>query len=573
MTSPLNALRMLGQSMWYDNLSRELLKSGELKRLIEEDGVSGVTSNPTILEKAISNERIYDHALHLLVDTGGDVQEIYEELAAADLREAADLLCPIYESTDGMDGYVSLEVSPHLAYDTAGTVNQARRLFALVNRKNLMIKVPATVEGLQAVPELLAEGVNVNVTLIFSQQQYRDAVTAYIEGVDRWIQSGGDPGQVCSVASFFVSRVDTAIDEILREIVDPNIKPIARSLLGKAAIANAKIAYAAYTEVFHGPRFALFRDKGAKPQRIVWASTSTKDPEYTETYYVDALIGRETINTLPKVALEAYRRHGRPAERLQEGVEAARELFIRLEQLKIDLDELMDSLLENGVKLFTESFDQLLSGITKKRTRLIRGWGHRSASLGDLQKRVDETLARFDEQKVGESLWAGDVSLWTDDPALVSPIARRLGWLPVIETMAHETDRLRRFAQDIKNAGFKVAVLLGMGGSSLASEVFAACFGSQQDFLDLKVLDTTLPDEILRLEREIDLEHTLFVVSSKSGSTVETLSLYAYFREKMERLKGEKAGPISWPLPIQARALGDWRRKKDSGRRFSIPRL
>ncbi len=571
MTSPLKALTRLGQSVWYDNLSRELLKTGELKRMIEEDGVSGVTSNPTIFEKALSNERVYDHALHLFVDTGCDVQGLYEQLVAADVRDAADLLSPLYESSNGEDGYVSLEVSPHLAYDAVGTVDQARRLFALVDRRNLMIKVPATVEGLQAVPELLAEGINVNVTLIFSQEQYRDTVTAYIDGLDRWIQSGGYPGQVFSVASFFVSRVDTAIDEILREIVDPKIKPIARSLVGKAAIANAKIAYASYMEVFHGPRFALFRDKGAKPQRVLWASTSTKDPEYADTYYVDALIGPETINTLPRVALEAYRRHGRPAARLQEGLEAATELFSRLEELGIDLEDVMDSLLENGVRLFAESFDKLMSGITKKRTRLIRGWGHRSASLGDLQIRVDDTLARFDEQKVGESLWAGDASLWTTNPAVVGAIARRLGWLPVIETMVRETERLRSFAQDVRNAGFKVAVLLGMGGSSLAAEAFAGCFGSQPGFPELKVLDTTLPDEILRLERGIDLAHTLFVFSSKSGRTIETLSLYAYFRAKMEELKGEEAGSHFMAITDPGTSLGRLASEKRFRKTFLNP--
>jgi len=417
----------------------------------------------------------------------------------------------------------------------------------------------------------LAEGINVNVTLIFSQEQYRAAVTAYIEGVGRWIESGGDPGQVCSVASLFVSRVDTAIDEILREIVDPKTKPIARSLVGKAAIANAKIAYAAYTEVFHGPRFALFGERGARPQRVLWASTSTKDPEYADTYYVDALIGPETVNTLSRVALDAYQRHGRPASRLAEGVEAARELFARLEQLEIDLDDVMDALLENGVRLFAEAHDQLLNSITQKRTRLIRGWGHRSASLGDLQKRVDGTLARFDEQKVAESLWACDVSLWTDDPALVGPIARRLGWLPVIETMARETDRLRRFAQDIKDAGFKVAVLLGMGGSSLAAGVFAACFGSQPDLLELRVLDTTLPDEILAVEREIDLAHTLFVFSSKSGRTLETLCLYAYFRAKMEKLVGEEAGSHFMAITDPGTSLGRLAMEKGFRKTFLNP--
>jgi transaldolase len=303
MTHPFRALTALGQSVWYDNLSREFLRTGELKKTIEQDGVSGVTSNPTIFEKAISSDRVYDHAIHELVDTGRQPHEIYEELVAADVRDVADLLYPVYEDTDAADGYANLEVSPHLAYDTAGTVERALRLRALVDRKNLMIKVPATLEGLKAMSDLLAQGVNVNATLIFSQEQYADAVAAYLEGVERWIEAGGDPRQLAGAASFFVSRVDTAIDEILREIVDPKVKPAARSLLGKAGIANAKIAYETYQEVFNGPRFALFREKGVRPQRIVWASTSTKDPDYTDTYYVEALIGSETVTTLPKIKL------------------------------------------------------------------------------------------------------------------------------------------------------------------------------------------------------------------------------------------------------------------------------
>lgn len=571
MTHPLRALTALGQSIWYDNLSREFLRTGELQRTIDEDGISGVTSNPTIFEKAISTDRAYDHVIHELVDTGRQVPEIYEELVAADVREVADLLLPVYEASAGVDGYVNLEVSPHLAYDVQGTVERALHLRTLVDRRNLMIKVPATTEGLKAMSDLLAQGVNVNATLVFSQDQYHETVAAFLEGVERWIDSGGDPDLIASVASFFVSRVDTAVDEILREVVDPKVKPTARSLLGKAGIANAKIAYAAYQELFHGPRFALLRDKGVRPQRIVWASTSTKDPDYADIYYVEALIGPETVNTLPKITLDAYRRHGRPAARLKEGVEAAGDLLARLEQLGIDLGEIMDSLLHNGVAAFAQSYDQLMCDIEKKRTRLLRGWGHRSASLGEIQKRVDETLAQFDAQKVGESLWAGDVSLWSKDPEQAGRIARRLGWLSVVDTMIPETRRLARFVDELRADGFRVAVLLGMGGSSLTAEMFQACFGSHGDFLDLKVLDSTVPETIAALERELDLQHTLFVVSSKSGRTVEALSLYAYFRAKVEELKGDDAGSHFVAVTDPGTNLGKLAREKGFRKTFLNP--
>ncbi|MGO9570063.1 MAG: bifunctional transaldolase/phosoglucose isomerase [Desulfomonilaceae bacterium] len=542
MTNPLRAINALGQSVWYDNLSRDLLKSGELSKMIEEDGVSGVTSNPTIFEKAIGSERIYDNDLHFLVDTGADVPAIYESLVVQDIRDAADLLMPTHEKTAGADGYVSLEVSPALAYDTNGTMAEVRRLFALVNRKNLMIKVPATPEGLFAVKELIGSGININITLIFSLEQYRNVAEAYIEGMEKWVSEGGDPRKVASVASFFVSRVDTMIDERLQEFADPNLKTIAPTLLGKAGTANAKLAYSLYKELFHGDRFAELKARGARPQRVLWASTSTKNPNYPDTYYVDNLLGPETVNTMPPVTLQAYRDHGQAVPHLQEGLDEARDLYPQLETLGIYVEDIMDRLLENGVKSFADSFEMLMEGIRTKRTRLLRGWGHRSASLGELQKPVDDILFQFDKDKVAEGIWAGDVSLWSDDPEKLSIISQRLGWLQAVETMMGEKQRLRDFADEIRSAGFTCAVLLGMGGSSLASDVFISCFGQADGYLDLRALDSTVPAAILDLERSVDLEHTLFIVSSKSGGTIEVLSLYKYFRSLMERLWGDEAG-------------------------------
>ncbi|HMK35225.1 MAG TPA: bifunctional transaldolase/phosoglucose isomerase [Desulfomonilaceae bacterium] len=542
MTNPLRAIGALGQSVWYDNLGRELLRSGELKAMIEEDGITGVTSNPTIFEKAIGAERTYDNDLHYLVDTGLNVQGIYEGLVVEDIREAADLLNPVYEKTSAADGYVSLEVSPVLAYDRAGTIAEAKRLFECVDRKNLMIKVPATLQGLEAVEELIASGINVNVTLIFSLEQYRGAATAYIRGMERLIAEGGDPARIASVASFFVSRVDTMIDERLKDIADPTNRIAAPELMGKAAIANAKLAYAAYKEIFHGQRFADLKARGAKPQRVLWASTSTKNPDYPDTLYVDSLLGPETVNTMPAVTLVAYRDHGNPKPQLEDDLDEARSLFPKFQSLGIDITQIMDSLLEDGVKSFADSFDMLLEGIAKKRTRLLRGWGHRSASIGELQQSVDETLGRLDEEKLAESIWNGDVAVWTDDPQSRSGIGQRLGWLQAVETMRGECRRLQEFADEIRGAGFAHAVLLGMGGSSLATEVFARCFDRVDGYLDLRVLDTTVPQSILETEKTVDPERTLFIVASKSGGTIEVLSLYKYFRARLESILGETAG-------------------------------
>jgi len=542
MTNPLKAIGDLGQSIWVDHLSREFVASGKLKQMMQEDGVTGVTSNPTIFEKAIGGERLYDNDIHRLVDNGLDIEAIYENLTVTDIRAAADLLRPIYDGAGGSDGYVSLEVSPSLAYNASGTVVKVRRLFELVDRKNVMIKVPATPEGLNAVRELIGSGININVTLIFSLDQYQDAAEAYIQGIEQLISSGGDPREISSVASFFVSRVDTMVDEMLDEISDPAAASAARAVLGKTGISNAKIAYSLYKEIFYGARFLPLREKGARPQRVLWASTSAKNPNYPDTYYVDALIGPETVNTIPQNTIDAYRNHGKPAAKLEEGLEEAQAIFAQLAELGIDIGLVMDRLLENGVKLFADSFDKLLLEIAEKRTRLLRGWGHRSASLGNLQKNIDSTLAWCDKEKIADRLWAGDVSLWTNDPETRSAIGQRLGWLQAVEIMAGERERLREFADEIRSAGFEHCALLGMGGSSLAPEVFSSCFGSAEGYLDIKVFDTTIPASIIGLEKSLDPERTLFIVASKSGGTIEVMSLYKYFRVKMESLFGDTAG-------------------------------
>ncbi|AFM27091.1 bifunctional transaldolase/phosoglucose isomerase [Desulfomonile tiedjei] len=540
--NPLRDLVYLGQAVWYDNLSRELLRSGELRRMIEIDGVTGVTSNPSILEKALREERIYDNDVHNLVDTGLGIAQIYEELVIPDIQEAADTLLPVYEETRGRDGFVSLEVSPELAYDTEQTIAEAKRLFSRVDRKNLMIKVPATAEGLDAVIELIAEGINVNITLIFSLDQYRDTIDAYLRGLEKLAETGRDLGNVASVASFFVSRVDTVVDEQLKDRTDPSHRSVGLSMLGKAAIANAKLAYSIFKETFESELFEDLKAQGAQPQRIVWASTSTKNPDYPDTYYVDALIGPHTVNTIPPATLQAFRDHGRPSLSLDGGVEDARSLFRSLKSMGIHVPDLLDKLLQDGLRAFAGSYLKIMKDIETKRTRLLRGWGHRSASLGELQQDVDALFKQFDDKNVGESIWSTDTSVWTADPKVGSAIAQRLGWLHVINRMQEEQPKIKEFALEIKESGIESVVLLGMGGSSLVSEVFSSCFGVIDDYPVLKIIDTTVPGAILDMERSLDLKKTMFIVASKSGTTVEVMSLYKHFRKQMEAAVGDQAG-------------------------------
>ncbi len=531
-----NALRRiyeLGQSIWYDNLSREILKSGKLKQIIQEDGITGVTSNPSIFQKALSDERIYDNDLHNLVDSGCDSKQIYESLIIEDVRQAADLLASVYRETHGQDGFVSLEVAPSLAYERNPTIAEGKRLFEMVDRPNLMIKVPGTVEGCEAAKELLGAGINVNITLLFSIEQYKAAVEAYLKGMEELITAGGDPSKTASVTSFFVSRVDTLVDERIRESSDPILKTQAPGLLGKAAIANAVIAYDIFEKIFNGEEFRGLKAKGVRPQKIVLASTSTKNPDYPDTYYVDKLLWPGTINTIPVVTLEAYRDHGNPEIADDRDVEKAKSLLQILESHGLNIEQIMERLLEDGINQFASSFDDLIDGIEQKRTRLLRGWGHRSASLGALHSQVESVLESFNQDKLGESIWAGNTHIWTSNPN--HGINQRLGWLNSVDLMCGETNKLWDFSQEVLLDGIQDVALLGMGGSSLAAEVLSKCFGSAEGYPKMWILDTTVPTTIMEFQESVNLEHTLFIVASKSGGTIEVMSLFKYFKSEVEK--------------------------------------
>ena len=373
--NPLIELQQYGQSIWYDNIERRLLNNGELARLIDEDGVLGLTSNPSIFEKAISGSNDYDAEIGKLAAEGRDASQIYEVLTIQDIRQAADLLRAVYDRTGGLDGYASLEVSPHLAHDTENTVAEGRRLFAAVNRPNLMIKVPGTPAGIPAIEELIGSGINVNVTLLFARSAYEDAARAYIRGLERYAVQGGDVGQVASVASFFVSRIDSKVDGrvggLLGEAGDPQRQASLERLRGQIAIANSKLAYHRFLEIFDEPRSGALRAKGARIQRMLWASTSTKNPAYPDTMYVTELVGPDTVNTVPQVTLDAFRDHGLVrGNTVLEGLEEARERCDALAAASIDLDEVTSELLAEGVAAFATSYDRLLTVIAEKRAAL-----------------------------------------------------------------------------------------------------------------------------------------------------------------------------------------------------------
>ena len=565
--SPLRQLQRLGQSVWYDNIRRGLITSGELQQLIDR-GIVGVTSNPTIFQRAIAGSTDYEDALRKLALAGHSAQEIYEILAIEDIRAVADLLAPVYERTDGRDGYVSIEVSPDWAHDTQRTIEEAKRLRAAIGRQNVMIKVPATPAGIPAIEQLIADGVNVNVTLIFALGAYEQVVGAYIAGLERRMQAGQPLANVASVASIFVSRIDTAVDalleERLRRTTDPSEQAELQALLGKAAIANSKVIYRRFQQLFQSPRFRALMERGARVQRPLWASTSTKNPAYRDVMYVEELIGPDTVNTMPPVTIQAFDDHGVVRQTVTEGVDEAEAMLERLTRLGIDLDAVMQRLLDEGVKAFADSFHGLMDSIEAKRQAVLasrrRPW---IASLDTLQEAVDARLEMMVQNRVTARIWAKEASLWKEDPAHQGVIRRRLGWLHVTEEMRPHVAELQALAQEVWDEGFRHVMLLGMGGSSLCVEVFRQAYGAQPGAPTLWVLDTTHPDVIHKFEAAVDLPRTLFIVASKSGTTTEVAAFDAYFFERVRAVRGDEAGrqfiaitDPGTPLAMSAEARG-----------------
>ncbi|RMH08287.1 MAG: bifunctional transaldolase/phosoglucose isomerase [Nitrospirae bacterium] len=545
--NPLIQLREAGQSPWYDYIRRGLITSGDLQLMIEQDGLMGITSNPSIFEKAIAGSTDYDQAFEALASSVIGVKELYESLAIEDIRMAADLLRPVYERTQGKDGYVSLEVSPELAYDTKGTIEEATRLFQAADRPNVMIKVPGTSEGLPAIEQLLSQGININVTLLFSVEVYERVAHAYIRALEALAARGEAVDRVASVASFFVSRIDTLVDQMLerqlKDCSDPGKRETLQRLLGKAAIANAKMAYQAFQRIFGGQAFAALRAKGARVQRLLWASTGTKNPRYPDTYYVDNLIGPDTVNTMPAATFTAFRDHGVVRPTLTEGIEEAKAVLARLAECGVNLSEVTERLLHEGTRLFRDAFDQLMGAIQRKREHhLGPKLNQQRYAVGEMATSIQTTLQTLQEQRFVRRLWAKDPTLWHRDPKHQQIIRHALGWLTIIEQQIHHVSRLKSFADEVRAAGFCHVLLLGMGGSSLCPEVFRMTFGVIPGYPELHVLDSTVPAQIVSLERRMDLSRTLCVVASKSGSTIEPLMFHKYFFERLRAIHGDNTG-------------------------------
>lgn len=542
MSNSLIEVMKLGQSIWYDNIRRAMLVSGDLKMKIEQDDLRGVTSNPTIFEKAITGSTDYDEQMRSLINAGKSVKEIYEALVIDDIGRAADILKPVYDKTDGVDGYISLEVNPRLAYDTKGTIEEADRLFHTLGRKNVMIKIPAAQEGLPAIEEAIYRGINVNVTMIFSIENYEQVANAFIKGLERRAAEGKTVDHIASVASFFVSRVDTMIDADLEyrarhSAVDE--KAALENLCGKAAIANAKLAYLRFKEIFHGERFATLKAKGAQVQRPLWASTGTKNPKYSDVLYVDSLIGPDTVNTVPPATYTAFRDHGKVALTLEQGLNECGETISKLAELGIDLKEVTAKLQSDGLASFVGSFDTLVESIEAKRDALVSGIHQRlTASLGKYDDAVSTAIKEADKGDVIRRIWRKDASLWKEDPTHQKIIKNALGWLTVPDQMIGVEDDLIAFADRIRGVReFKHLMLCGMGGSSLCPEVLRQTFGHQEGYPELLVLDSTDPDAFCDIADQIDITKCLFIISSKSGTTTEPLVFYKYWYDQVTKRK------------------------------------
>jgi transaldolase/glucose-6-phosphate isomerase len=547
MANPLRTLQEYGQSVWLDFVSRDLLKSGELGRLIAEDGLRGVTSNPSIFEKAIGHGDDYDAQIIAAEKAGDrDAGALFEDLAIRDIQDGADALRPVYEQTQGRDGFISIEVSPYLAMQTHETIEEARRLWRSIGRPNLMVKVPATRPGLPAIRTLIGEGINVNITLLFSQKIYAEVADAFITGLEDLIAKGGDPHQVASVASFFVSRIDTLVDETIDARIaataDPAAKARLAALKGKVAIANAKLAYRLYQQLFSDERWQRLAQQGAQTQRLLWASTGTKNKAYSDVLYIEELIGADTVNTVPPATMDAFRDHGRPRASLEEDTAGAEAVMAGLASAGVSIDAITARLVEDGVRLFADAADQLYAAVQKKRRTVL---GNKLNAMSyklpkDLEEAVNAALEDWRAEGKVRRLWAGDASLWTETDE-----ARWLGWLTIVDQQLKATGHLEGFAAEVKSAGFTDILLLGMGGSSLGPEVLAQSFAGrpgfprQSGFPRLQIVDSTDPAQLKRIEGSIDLKRTLFIVSSKSGSTLEPNIFKQYFYDRATEALGE----------------------------------
>ncbi|HVO75534.1 MAG TPA: bifunctional transaldolase/phosoglucose isomerase, partial [Ignavibacteriaceae bacterium] len=562
-----------GQSYWLDNLTRQKITGGELRKRMTE-GLRGITSNPATFSKALSEGNDYDEQIRLLAGQGKSLQEIYEELTVKDLQDACDILKPAYDETNGIDGFVSLEVSPYLAHDTEGTKNEARRLFKAVNKVNCYIKIPGTPAGVPAIEEMLYEGINVNITLLFSIAAYESVAEAYIKALERRDAEGKPVGDVISVASFFLSRIDVLADQLIGHKIHSTNNPVKPELLfGKAAIASAKLAYQSYKRIFSGDRWKRLADKGARVQRPLWASTGTKDPLYSETYYVDPLIGRDTVNTMPETTIAAFAEKGTLRENtIEEGLEESKKIFGELKSIGIDIDFITEQLLHDGIQKFIEPFDKAVTMLASKRAEFLPNpETKQTIAPGALKSSFGEAFKSMNKKQYTRRLFSKDPYLWKNDPENLKSIKNRLGWLDSVNLFTEKINEIKSFANEIKNEGVKHVVLLGMGGSSLCPEVAQKTFGPAEGYPELIVLDNTSPEAVLNIKEKINPAATLFIVPSKSGTTTETLSFYKYFYVKVNESGSDNSGKHFIAITDQGTPLEEEAKNKGFRRTFINP--
>lgn len=527
MENQLQQLLDAGQSVWLDNLRRGMFASGELQALIDK-GLRGMTSNPTIFEKAIGTGNDYDEQLRTLLNKEGDASDLFWDLAVTDIQSACDLFRPVYDGCGGNDGFVSLEVSPLLAHDTQGTIDMAKELWKRVNRPNLMVKIPGTNAGVPAIEACIAEGININVTLIFAIEFYEKTALAFVRGLKQRVDKGLPVDKIRSVNSVFVSRIDTAVDKILQSRIDKGEKQL-QDLLGKTGVANLKLTYQKFLEIFSSDEWKAIEAKGGALQRPLWASTSTKNPNYFDLMYVESVVGDHTVNTMPPQTLDALLDHGTvKRDTVLEGVDEAKATIARLADVGISLYDVTHQLQVDGVSSFSDSFAALLGAIVYKKNQLSSG-----------AKRV--ALPEQANTEIGadflKKLWAKDPTLWSSDPAHESIIKHALGWLTIPQHLLESVANLQSFANEVK-AEFDHVVVLGMGGSSLAPDVMRETFGKINGFPQLHVLDSTDPQQIQDLESQLDIPRTLFIVASKSGTTTEPDAFYRYFCQRVSKTVG-----------------------------------
>ena len=552
-STPVFEAHTRGQSIWLDNISRELLLSGELRRWVEHEGIRGVTSNPSIFEKAIAKTSDYDPATRALIAQGAsDALDVFERLAVADIQLGCDVLRPVWEESGGRDGFVSLEVSPHLANDTEATIVEARRLAKAVTRDNLMIKVPATPEGIPAIEALIAEGIHVNVTLLFAIDAYEAVHQAYISGLEKRLAQGKPVSGIASVASFFISRIDAAVGQHLEAALENETREDRRARLkaldAKVAIANAKLAYARFLETLAGDRWSKLAAAGANPQRVLWASTGTKDPALPKTLYVDELIGNHTVNTLPDATLAAFRSEGKVRDALGSDPAPlkteAQAVLSELEALGISLKEITDGLLTKGCALFSDAFDGLLLSVETKRQQLVgAGLASTRYSLGTFETDIDAAQQSWHEEGQSRMLWARKASIFSD-----ADEANWMGWLDLPAAAPDVAIGNPALREAIRTHPADCVVVVGMGGSSLWPHVLGQTLADSAGGGDrlarsrkLRVLDTTVPDAIESLVGDLDLERCLFFVSSKSGATLETNALFEWLHARVVDAVGADA--------------------------------